>query len=120
MKKVIFVLVTLFTMAGLNEAFAQNPTKSISAAQYYEGGQEAMYKFIDANKVYPITAKKNRMQGETIIHIQINADGSTKNHSIVQNVSGGCGAEALRVIKLLKFKAPGYPVDANIPVYFKL
>src|SRR5690606_31388094 len=118
--KLLFIFLALYALVGVTGAFAQNPSKSIAAAQYYEGGQEAMYKFIDENKVYPITAKKNRMQGETIIHIQINEDGKINFASIVQNVSGGCGAEALRVVKLLKFKAPGYKVDANIPVYFKL
>ena len=112
---VAFIALTVF-----NEANAQVPAKSIAAAQFYEGGQEAMYKFINDTKMYPIMAKKNRVQGECIIHIQLEADGRIAFATIVQNVNGGCGAEALRVIKLLKFRAPGYKFDTNIPVIFKL
>ena len=120
MKKVILVILMFVAFGAANLVNAQAPTKSIAAAQYYEGGQEAMYKFINDFKVYPIMAKKNRMQGECIIHIQIEANGTIGLASIVQNVNGGCGAEALRVVKLLKFRAPGFKVDCNIPVYFKL
>ena len=120
MKKVIFILVAFLALNAFNEVKAQTPNKSIAAAQYYEGGQDAMYKFINDNKIYPIMAKKNRIQGECIIHLQIEANGTIAFASIVSNVGGGCGAEALRVVKLLKFNAPGYKVDANIPVYFKL
>ncbi|HSZ24549.1 MAG TPA: energy transducer TonB [Cytophagaceae bacterium] len=120
MKKVIFIIIALISTMTIESANAQNPSKSIPAAQYYEGGQVEMYKFIDANKIYPINAKKSRTQGECIIHVVIEADGKTSAATIVSNIGGGCGAEALRVVKLLKFRAPGYKVDANIPVYFKL
>jgi protein TonB len=120
MKKLILMVVAFIALVALKEVNAQAPTKSIAAAQYYEGGQEAMYKFINDNKIYPIMAKKNRMQGETIVHIQIEPDGRIGFATLVQNVNGGCGAEAVRVVKLLKFRAPGFKVDCNIPVYFKL
>ena len=114
------MVVAFLALTALTEVKAQTPAKSIAAAQYYEGGQEAMYKFINDTKMYPIMAKKNRVQGECIIHLQIEADGRIAFATIVQNVNGGCGAEALRVVKLLKFRAPGFKVDTNIPVIFKL
>lgn len=120
MKKIILMLAAFLALGAFKEVNAQAAGKSIGAAQYYEGGQVAMYKFIDDHKIYPIMAKKNRIQGECIIHLQIEANGAIAFASIVSNVGGGCGAEALRVVKLLKFNAPGYKVDANIPVYFKL
>jgi protein TonB len=122
MKKLIVMLVAFVGLLGTIEVQAQieAPTKSIAAAQYYEGGQDAMYQFIKENVRYPLMAKNNRIQGECIIHLQIQPNGSVLNLSIVTNVGGGCGAEALRVVKLLKFTAPGFKVDANIPVKFKL
>ncbi len=123
MKKIIFILVAMIAFA-VNAVNAQTipplPGKSIPAAQYYEGGQDAMYKFINANAIYPPNAKRNRIQGECIIHLVIEADGSVTGLQIVKNMSGGTGDEALRLVKLLKFKAPGYRFDTNIPVYFKL
>ncbi len=122
MKKVIFILVALLGLMVSMELKAQieAPTKSIAAAQYYQGGQDAMYAFIKENVRYPLMAKNNRIQGECIIHLQIAPNGSIAMASVVTNVGGGCGAEALRVVKLLKFTAPGFKVDANIPVKFKL
>jgi protein TonB len=100
--------------------FAQGPSKAIPAAQFYEGGQTAMYKFIEENTIYPTMAKRNRIQGECIIAFVLKEDGTTADHKIVKNIGGGCGEEALRIVKLLKFRAPGYKSQQNIPVYFKL
>lgn len=107
------VLITIF-------AIAQVPNKNIPVAQYYEGGQEAMYKTINQNIVYPMMAKRNRIQGECIIAFVLNEDGTTSGAKVVKNIGGGCGEEALRVVKLLKFKAPGYKMQTNVPVIFKL
>jgi protein TonB len=125
MKKIIFIIVAVLAVfMASKETKAQTvpppPGKVVPAAQYYEGGQEAMYKFINDHIVYPPNAKRNRIQGECIIHLVIEADGRTSNLSVVKNISGGCGDEALRVIKMLKFKAPGYRFDTNIGVYYKL
>lgn len=124
MKKIIFILAVTLAFVAFNNANAQTTPppagKSVPAAQYYEGGQDAMYKFINDNIIYPPNAKRNRIQGECIIHLVIEADGRTSNLQVVKNISGGCGDEALRVIRLLKFKAPGYRFDTNIPVYYKL
>jgi len=70
--------------------------------------------------MYPPTAKRNRMQGQCIVSFTLNEDGSTANHKIIKNIGGGTGEEALRVIKLLKFNAPGYSMVASLPVNFKL
>ena len=99
---------------------AQVPSKVVPVAEHYEGGKEAMYKFINANIIYPPMAKRNRMQGECIIAFVLNEDGTTSGHKIVKNIGGGCGEEALRVSKLLKFRQPGYKMQTNIPVIFKL
>lgn len=79
-----------------------------------------MYKFINENKLYPPIAKRNRIQGECVCTMYIDADGKVTGGLVVKDVGGGCGTEALRVLKLLKFKPVGYKVDVNIPVYFKL
>ena len=94
--------------------------KVLPVAQHFEGGQPAMYEFIAKELVYPAMAKRNRFQGQCIVAFTLNEDGSTANHKIIKNIGGGCGEEALRVVKLIKFKAPGYSMNASIPVNFKL
>ena len=105
---------------GTDKAGGKAADKAIPVAQYYEGGQEAMYEFINKNRQYPPMAKRNRIQGQCIVSVTLNADGTTTNMRILKNVGAGTGEEALRVVKLLKFKAPGYSVQSSIPVNFKL
>lgn len=117
MKKLILSSILFL---GVNFVIFAQSGKAIPAAEFYPGGQEAMYKFIEENKVYPILAKKNRISGECIISFILNEDGSISTPTVVKNIGGGCGQEALRVAKLLKFKAPGYKIQTSIPIYFKL
>src|SRR5688572_6058317 len=105
---------------GQDKAGGKGADKAIPVAQYYEGGQAAMYEFINKNLQYPPMAKRNRIQGQCIVSVTLNPDGTTTNMRILKNMGAGTGEEALRIIKLLKFNAPGYSVQSSIPVNFKL
>lgn len=105
---------------GQDKAGGKGADKAIPIAQYYEGGQAAMYEFINKNIQYPPMAKRNRIQGQCIVSVTLNADGTTTNMRILKNMGAGTGEEALRVVKLLKFNAPGYSVQSSVPVNFKL
>lgn len=122
MKKTIALLA--FMVLGSLSTQAQNygapEGKVVPVADFYEGGKEAMYKFINSNINYPINAKRNRVQGEVVLSVNIGADGKATNQEIVKNVNGGCGEEALRVLKLMKFKGLGYSSRQNLSVYFRL
>ncbi|WP_162052042.1 energy transducer TonB [Pontibacter pamirensis] len=96
------------------------PDQVIPAAEHYEGGIEELYKAIDEELQYPAMAKRNRVQGESIVSFIINEDGSTSNIKVLRNPGAGTGEEAARVIKLLKFKSPGYSLNASLPILFKL
>ncbi|HET9502767.1 MAG TPA: energy transducer TonB [Hymenobacter sp.] len=93
---------------------------SIPAAAYYEGGQQAMYDFIAKEIKYPLLAKRNRMQGRCIVSFTLNTDGTMQGIKLVKGVGGGTGEEALRVVRLLKFKKPEYPILTSLPIDFKL
>ncbi|SFU80775.1 energy transducer TonB [Pontibacter akesuensis] len=132
MKRKISFLFLLFAVATLTasaqtidkqtpqEEKVWTPTKTPPVAEYYEGGVEAMYKAINKELTYPTLAKRNRVQGESIISFTINPDGSTDNFKVLRQPGAGTGDEALRVARLLKFKAPGYAVNGSIPIMFKL
>ena len=122
MKKLLFVLAIGFVaIISFKEIQAQtSPSKAVPSAIYYEGGQEAMYAFINSHVIYPPTAKRNRIQGECVISCILEADGSVTSVAVVKNIGGGCGEEAARVVKLLKFNAPGFKNQTSIPVYFML
>lgn len=95
-------------------------TKKLPVSDHYEGGQQAMYEFLAKNLQYPPTARRNRIQGQCIIGFTLNDDGSMSDITVVKNIGGGCGEEALRIAKLLKFKAPGYSIKTSLPINFKL
>jgi protein TonB len=125
MKKLILLFVC--TVWATLQASAQTPPnygppegKVVPIAEYYEGGKEAMYKFISEHIVYPVNAKRNRIQGEVILTIDLTADGKATNIKVVKNVGGGCGEEALRVAKLMKFKSSGFSTRQNLSVYYRL
>jgi protein TonB len=94
--------------------------KAIPVAEYYEGGQEAMYAFIYQELKYPILAKRNRIQGQCIVSFTLNTDGTLSGIKLVKGIGGGCGEEALRVVRLLKFKKPDYAILTSLPITFKL
>ncbi|MFD1467222.1 energy transducer TonB [Hymenobacter caeli] len=93
---------------------------AIPVAEYYEGGQAAMYAFIAQELKYPLLAKRNRIQGRCIVSFTLNPDGTMSGIKLVKQVGGGTGDEALRVVRLLKFKKPAYPVLTSLPIDFKL
>ena len=101
--------------AGLNHV-----GQDIPVAAYYEGGQQAMYDFIAKEIKYPLNAKRNRMQGRCIVSFTLNPDGTMQGIKLVKGVGGGTGEEALRVVRLLKFKKPEYPILTSLPIDFKL
>ena len=106
--------------ATTQTAPAGGVTKAIPVAEYYEGGQDAMYAFIEKEMKYPVLAKRNRIQGTCIVSFTLNTDGTTSGFKLVKGVGGGCGDEAMRVAKLLQFKKPDYAVLTSLPIVFKL
>jgi protein TonB len=94
--------------------------KSIPVAEYYEGGQDAMYAFIEKEKKYPILAKRNRIQGTCVVSFTLTTSGTLEGVKLVKGIGGGCGEEALRVVRLLQFKKPDYAVLTSLPIVFKL
>ena len=112
-------LITLLTLS-FNAVSGTMDDHKIPIADHYEGGKDKLLKDIQAELKYPPNAKRNRRQGTCIVHVKLLEDGSTTNVSIVKNIGAGTGEEAVRIIKTLKFNAPGYSADYNIPVKFSL
>ncbi|MGY2133995.1 TonB family protein [Hymenobacter sp. HD11105] len=128
MKKTSLVFL-IAVLCGVAPAFAQTPEakpaaagvgKAIPVADYYEGGQGAMYAFIEKNINYPVLARRNRIQGTCIVSFTLNTDGTMTGIKLVKGAGGGLGEEALRVVRLLKFNKPDYAILTSLPVVFRL
>lgn len=98
----------------------------VNKSEHKRCAETKMLQFIYSNIRYPREAVQKKIQGTVYIKFVVEKDGSITNATIDRNVGGGCGEEALRVIKSLpKFNPAlieGKPVRAyfNMPVAFKL
>lgn len=76
------------------------------------GGQEAMVHYIALNITYPKEARLNQETGTVYIGFVVDADGFTKNISVLRGVSPSCDQEAIRVIDAMPQWKPG-KLDGN-------
>jgi protein TonB len=95
-------------------------TGKLPVAEHYPGGQDSLVAHLQRSIQYPALAKRNRIMGTCIIGFTLNEDGAISSAKILKEIGGGTGQEALRVVQLLKFKAPGYSQQYSVPVNFKL
>ena len=92
----------------------------------FPGGMEAMYKFLEDNIKYPQLALENNIQGRVYVSFVVEKDGSISNPILLRDIGGGCGQEAIRVVKMMPKWTPGMqsgkpvPVQFNLPVNFVL
>jgi protein TonB len=92
----------------------------------YDGGDKAFADFLRENLIYPLMARENGIEGTVVIRFIVNMDGSIVEPRIARDVAGGCGEEALRVVKAMPKWQPGKQrgvpvrVQFNLPIKFKL
>ena len=85
---------------------------------------EAIYRHIH----YPEEARRNQIEGMAIVSFVIGTDGRAYDHQVVRDPGGGCGEEALRLVRnyltdwLPGIDASGSAVNVqfNLPIKFKL
>lgn len=92
----------------------------------FPGGLEALGKYLSENIKYPALAKENNITGRVFVSFVVEKDGHVGNIKILRDIGGGCGAEAVRVVKAMPKWKPGKqrgkPVRSqfNLPVSFEL
>lgn len=92
----------------------------------YNGGQEAMMKFLSKKLKYPRRSEINKIEGTVYVQFVISADGSITQVELVKGVDKDCDKEAMRVIQLMPAWTPGFqnnmPVAVRmiVPIKFKL
>ena len=92
----------------------------------FPGGSDSLYAYIARNIKYPETAKKEKIEGRVFVTFVIEKDGQVSSAKILRDIGGGCGEEAIRVVKNMPKWKPGTqrgnPVrfQFNLPVSFLL
>ena len=125
----IYILILLFLLAT-NYVNGQTIDTThvemvtfIDEAPFYNGD---LKKFIQGELIYPLSAKKDSVEGSVVISFTIDTLGLTVNHKVVKGIRDDLNNEALRISKLIKFDKPalqkGKPiaVEYTVPVVFDL
>ena len=92
----------------------------------FPGGTDSLIAFIQRNLVYPRQAIDNKIEGKVYVTFTIEVDGSISNVRLLRDIGGGCGAEAVRVVKMMPKWKPGRQhgkavrVQYNLPISFEL
>ena len=92
----------------------------------FPGGMEALLKYLAQNIKYPQLARDNGITGKVFVTFVVERDGSIANVKLLRDIGGGCGQEAIRVVKSMPKWNPGKQrgkavrVQFNLPVNFTL
>ena len=73
----------------------------------FPGGKEAMDLWITQNLKYPASARKQDIKGLVTVTAVVEKDGSLSEVKVKKDIGGGCGEEAVRVVKLMPSWIPG-------------
>ena len=93
----------------------------------FPGGQIGLMRFIGENLNYPPLAQENGIEGTVVLRFIIDETGAMSDIRIIRDIGGGCGNEAVRLIKSMPEnwqpgKQRGKPVRVyyTLPMRFKL
>jgi periplasmic protein TonB len=92
----------------------------------FVGGYTALNDFLVNNIHYPLSAMDKGIEGYVYTSFDVDTDGTLINITIVKDIGGGCGDEAVRVIKLMPKWIPGHlkgkavKVNYKMPIIFRL
>jgi len=88
--------------------------------------EKKMLEYIYKNIKYPSIARENGIEGMVVLSFVIDKQGNITEPKILRDLGGGCGKEALRIVKSMPNWTPGkqrnqpVKVQFNLPVRFKL
>ncbi len=92
----------------------------------FPGGEAELLKYLAENIKYPPLARENNIQGQVVLSFVVGKRGEIMDVTIIKDIGGGCGKEAVRVVesmpRWIPGEANGNPVKVRfvLPVRFKL
>lgn len=125
MKRMLYLLLLLLVLSVPTSIVSAQSKKDKIVMPEYPGGQAALRKFLLEELTYPAEAQKNNEVGEVLVGFSVGMDGSVSGVRVLKSVSPSLDAEAVRVVKMMKYWSPGtrngMPVRAemSIPINFR-
>jgi len=102
------------------ESESNIPFEVVEKMPEFPDGLAAMYKFIGEHLRYPAEAQSKGLEGNVILTFVVSATGQISDIKILQDIGGGAGEEAKRVISLMPRWRPGLQHNRAVPVRFTL
>ena len=86
----------------------------------FPGGEAELMRYLAKNTQYPDLAKEANIQGTVVLTFVVDKNGDITDVAILRDLQGGCGKEAMRVVKNMPRWSPGEANGHNVRVRFTL
>jgi periplasmic protein TonB len=87
----------------------------------FKGGEEALFKWLKGNIIYPDEAKQINLQGTVYVRFVVEKDGTITNVSVAQgNVGGGCEEIAVEAVRRMPVWNPAKQRNRPVASWFVL
>ena len=96
------------------------PFEVVEKMPEFPDGQSAMYKFINKHLRYPSAAQSQGLEGNVILTFVVSLTGEISDIKVLQDIGGGAGEEAKRVVARMPRWRPGQQHQRAVPVRFTL
>lgn len=73
----------------------------------FKDNEEALNRFITKNLRYPQQAMESKIEGYVFVSFVVEKNGKISNIRVLKDIGGGCGDEAVRIIKAMPRWKPG-------------
>ena len=104
----------------IDPIFIEPPKIYVDMMPAFKGGEEAMYSWLSQNIRYPQIAHETGIQGTVVVTFVVEKDGSITGAQVLNDIGGGCGDEALRVVKAMPKWKEGRQSNEPVRVQFNL
>lgn len=79
-----------------------------------------MMQFLGDRLQYPEDAREYGIEGKVIVQFVIDEQGNVSHATLMKDIGGGCGKEALRVVRSMPRWQPGRQNGKPVKVYYRL
>ncbi len=98
----------------------EEPVLFVEKMPTFPGGDQALYDFINKNIRYPQQAQDYNIQGQVIVQFVVNKDGHITDPKVLKDIKGGCGEEALRIVRMMPSWNAGEQSGRKVPVFVRV
>jgi len=98
----------------------EKPLLVVEQNPEFQGGYDAMLRFLHDRMQYPATAQEAGIKGTVFVQFVVSKSGNISNVKILRGIGGGCDEEAINVVKQMPKWIPGRQNGQAVPVMFQI